>query len=454
MVFVLPGAGLEFAACGSGSEAEVRGCVGGPIGQAGCFDRRSGASLDDDSHAHDVSACLAQGLDRSKDRSTGRRGVLDGQHPPAGDVWSLDAPLQAVRLAFFANDERVEGTAAPRGRVEHGGGHGVRAESESADGFEVEVGGQVEHDFPDERGGGPVQRHATQVDVVVSLAAGGEDDPSVNDGLAGDVAQQFFSVRHGREVTRDRCATGDGRLAPVVPLALCSSPLTTSVAWGGVPEALLARGARPVPVHAHNDDQPPYALRWVASCALQIGGLPDGPVVLVGHSGAGALLAQLGFALRASHRRVAAYAFVDAGLPRASPGSRLDGFRLDDPRGAGELEELLRSGTAWPNWSVDDLDDIPALADRRTVLGALQPRTLEFWTEELPTPSDFPDAPVVYLQTSAAYDVPARAARAHGWETQRLELGHFPGFVDADALAATLLGMLRPHVPGLTQPLG
>jgi hypothetical protein len=166
------------------------------------------------------------------------------------------------------------------------------------------------------------------------------------------------------------------------------------------------------------------------------------------------LLAQLGFALRSGHRRVAAYAFVDAGLPRPTPGSRLDGFRLDDPEGARKLEDLLQSGQPWPHWGVDDLDDIPDRGDRRTVIESLQPRDLEFWTEELPTPSDFPDAPVVYLQTSVAYDVPARAALAHGWDTARLELGHFPGFVDADATAASLLGLLSPHVPALTESAG
>ncbi len=216
----------------------------------------------------------------------------------------------------------------------------------------------------------------------------------------------------------------------------------------------MARGAKAVPLDAHNDTQPPYALRWVASCALQIGQLPDGPVVLVGHSGAGSLLAQLGFALRAAHRRVAAYAFVDAGLPRATPGSRLDDLRLEDPEAARALEEVLNSGETWPHWSVDDLDDLADLADRRTVIQSLRPRNRDYWTEELPTPSDFPDAPVVYLQTSAAYERSARAASAHGWDTERLELGHFPGFVDADAAAASLLGLLGPHVPGLTDSTG
>ncbi len=201
---------------------------------------------------------------------------------------------------------------------------------------------------------------------------------------------------------------------------------------------------------ARGDDRAPYAARWVASCALQIAELPAGPVVLVAHSGAGPLLAQLGFALRSVHRPTAAYVFLDAGLPRPRPGSRLDSYRLEDARGADELEHLLASGQTFPRWAEDDLEDVPAVADRRRIIASLQPRDLAFWTEELPTPTDFPDAPCVYLQTSAGYAAAARTAKAHGWDTERLELGHFPGFVDPEALAETLLGLLRPHVPGLT----
>ena len=63
---------------------------------------------------------------------------------------------------------------------------------------------------------------------------------------------------------------------------------------------------------------------------------------------------------------------------------------------------------------------------------------------------DWPDAPCVYLRTSEAYDSPLRAARARGWPTDSLDLGHFPGLADADRTAQALLGLLAPVVPGLT----
>ena len=236
----------------------------------------------------------------------------------------------------------------------------------------------------------------------------------------------------------------------VVVVALLPSPLTRAAAWGRLPAALAARGAQPHPVDPTGDDEPPYALRWVASCALELAALPPGPVVLVGHSGAGLLLAQLGFALRAAHRPVAAYAFVDAGVPRSLPGSRLDVFTAEDPAAAADLRAGLDAGGTFPQWTAEDLvAEVPSVEDRATLAASLRPRGLGYWLEPLPPLTDWPDAPCVYLRTSSGYDVELRAARARGWPTDSLELGHFPGFVDPDATAVALLALLRPAVPHL-----
>lgn len=56
---------------------------------------------------------------------------------------------------------------------------------------------------------------------------------------------------------------------------------------------------------------------WVAHCALQItreAVVP--PLLLVAQGGSGQLLAALGFAQRASRRRVVGYVLVDADLPK------------------------------------------------------------------------------------------------------------------------------------------
>ncbi|HYN75250.1 MAG TPA: hypothetical protein VEV13_03555 [Candidatus Limnocylindria bacterium] len=231
-------------------------------------------------------------------------------------------------------------------------------------------------------------------------------------------------------------------------LVLLTSPLTGSAAWGRLPDALRTRGADVTVVEAVGDDEPPYALRWVASCALQVRAERPGPVVLVGHSGAGLLLAQLGFALRAAHRAVAAYAFVDAGVPRA--GSRLDVLDTEDANAAAELRAHLATGGRFPTWSADDLvADVPAATDREELVHGLRPRDLAYWSEPLPPPVDWPEAPCVYLRTSAGYDATLRVATARGWAVDSLDLGHFPGLRDPDATASALITLLTPTVPGL-----
>ena len=55
---------------------------------------------------------------------------------------------------------------------------------------------------------------------------------------------------------------------------------------------------------------------WVAHCALELAGDPGRPpVLLVARGEAGRMLAALGFAQRASRRRVVGYVLVDAELP-------------------------------------------------------------------------------------------------------------------------------------------
>jgi hypothetical protein len=230
----------------------------------------------------------------------------------------------------------------------------------------------------------------------------------------------------------------------VPSLVLLPSPLTRGVAWGRLPEALARTDDAGVHlIEPDDEDRPPYAARWVAACALQIGALPPGPVVLVAHSGAGPLLAALGGALRAAHRQVAAYAFVDAGLPIAFEGSRLDDYQAGDPDEAAKLITLLEAGGRFPRWSSDDLvPDVPDPDDRAALIAGLRPRDLAYWSEVLPTPTDWPNAPCVYLRTSSGYDSAHRQSQLRGWRTDSLDLGHFPGFSDPSATAAALLALL------------
>jgi hypothetical protein len=232
-------------------------------------------------------------------------------------------------------------------------------------------------------------------------------------------------------------------MAPGAPaLVLLHSPLVGPASWGGLPAALQDAGRQVVVVDVRDDDQPPYAARYVARAALQITAAGPASVVLVAHSGAGALAPAVAGAQRAAHRPVRGYVFLDAVLPRSMPGSRLDLLRAEDPHDAGELEEHLVAGGRFPEWSADDLAEDVADPQRRAALVAeLRPRGLGFFAEPLPLPSDWPDAPCGYLRTSASYDAYARAAARRGWDVRSRDGGHFAGCDDAAGLAADLLDL-------------
>ncbi|MGH8893288.1 MAG: hypothetical protein ACRDWY_08300 [Actinomycetes bacterium] len=230
-------------------------------------------------------------------------------------------------------------------------------------------------------------------------------------------------------------------------LVLAHSPLTGPAAWGGLPEVLRARGDEVVVVDVTDDTAPPYASGYVARAALQVAAAElVGPMYLVGHSGAGYLLPQLGAARRSARRPVAGYVFLDAGVPHGRAATRLTLLRAEDPDFAGELEALLADGGRFPSWTDGDLRDlVPDDAQRSALVASLRPRGPDFFTEPLPFPGDWPDAPCGLVQLSPAYAGPARVASSRGWPVVEREIagGHFAMCTDPDGVAAALDELLR-----------
>ncbi len=221
-------------------------------------------------------------------------------------------------------------------------------------------------------------------------------------------------------------------------VVLLHSPLVTATTWGRLPDELRTHGLHVVVPAVRADDDPPYAARYVAHAAQQLeaAGLRT-PLVLVGHSGAGPLLPQVGASQRAARRRIGAYVFLDAGLPRAGA-DRLDLLAVEDAGMAAAFRAELAAGARFPSWTETDLAaDLPDAADRRTVVTGMRPRGLDFFTERLPHPDDWPDAPCGYLRTSDAYVVWARLADLRGWTVATHRAGH-----------------LRGHFAALSDPLG
>src|SRR5690606_27473910 len=104
----------------------------------------------------------------------------------------------SVVFGFFAHDEGVEAEPAQYTTVHDGGGDGVGAHGESADGLRLwDVGDEVEHDVADEGGDAVVEAHFAEVDVVAGFGAAREGEVTVEDRIASDVVDKVLpGIRH------------------------------------------------------------------------------------------------------------------------------------------------------------------------------------------------------------------------------------------------------------------
>ncbi len=213
-------------------------------------------------------------------------------------------------------------------------------------------------------------------------------------------------------------------------LVLVPSPLVGAGSWAHLQRALSSSG-RDAVASVDLPDSP--GLREAPA---------DRAVVLVGYSGAGALLPAIG---RAIHQRVTAYLFIDAGLP-AGGRSRLESMAAEGPDGAAfaiELASALDAGHRYPEWADEDLTPlVPDPDRRRQLLAEVQPRNRDFWTEPLPVVEPWPDAPCGFLQFSEAYQFAADDALSLGWPVRYLPGSHFHHLVDERAVAQGLLALL------------
>ena len=223
-------------------------------------------------------------------------------------------------------------------------------------------------------------------------------------------------------------------------LALIHSPLVGPLTWTRVAAVLSARGV-PVLLPELRDEpasRRPFWQQQAESAAQALAGpAAAGPLILAGHSGAGALLPAIRQALG---RRVAGYIFVDAGLPLDGQ-TRLATFGDQEA----SFREFLARGGRFPNWTRADLDEIvpdPALAER--LAADQRPRALPFWDEPIPVFSGWPDAPGAYLLFTGTYRRAAEQARAWGWPVRELPAAHFHMLAEPEAVAEALLELAAP----------
>jgi len=219
---------------------------------------------------------------------------------------------------------------------------------------------------------------------------------------------------------------------------LVHSPLVGPITWRPVAAAFGRRGVAALVPEMASDSGTPHSERHARSVAEQMRDIATGRrIVLVGHSGAGALLPTI---RQLSERAVAAYVFVDAGLP--SDGTP----RLPPGRSRQQMHAMYERGERFPAWTDEDLKDVVPDRDlRRQLLAEIRPQPWSFWIEPIEVFPGWPDAPCAYMRfgKNPSYDEPAAESQRRGWTFCELSGDHFQMLVEPDLVTDTLLTLTR-----------
>ena len=220
-------------------------------------------------------------------------------------------------------------------------------------------------------------------------------------------------------------------------MVLVHSPFLGPSAWEWVARELALRGrAAVVPSLRGVTDEPYRPWRDVWETVEAVAARGARTVVLVGHSGGGALLPAIA---ESAPGRVAAIAFVDAFLPPASGTARLVPVEFVD-----ELRTLAM-GDVLPPWSTwfgeEAMRDLVPDPSRRARVEHDMPRlTVAVLHTELPVPAGWDRRPCAYLLLSAEPYAPSAAdARARGWSVAEVPWGKHLDLVRRPATVATAL---------------
>lgn len=181
---------------------------------------------------------------------------------------------------------------------------------------------------------------------------------------------------------------------------------------------------------------PPYGVRQAEVIARSASGQP---AVLIGHSGAGPLLAAAG----ALAGQVRGYLFVDAGLP--IPGQTwMDTVPADLAAQVRQMADAQGWLPPWPQWWGDEVlaELLPDPAVRRRFTAGCPRLPLGMFTEAHPLAPHWPDAPGAYLQLSETYQDQAARARELGWPVTRHMSHHLALLTEPRQVAESVYGLL------------
>lgn len=220
---------------------------------------------------------------------------------------------------------------------------------------------------------------------------------------------------------------------------LINSPLLGLFTWSLVAEQLREQGYLVFEHELIDDAQSalPFWKQEVENFDF-VHKATESETLMVGHSGAGALLPALGQKLTAK-----GYIFVDAVL-LFEPASRLELLAAENAEMAESFEVHLKAGGHFPNWSDEQLQGLIPDADlRQRLLMDIRPRTLPFFTERIDPPNDWDKSPLRcgYIKLSDSYTYYASQAEARGWSVLRRESHHFAMLTEPAAIAKMLVEM-------------
>jgi hypothetical protein len=209
----------------------------------------------------------------------------------------------------------------------------------------------------------------------------------------------------------------------VTDFVLVHSPHGGSYTWQPVADLLRARG--------HHVTSPvfrstPTAAYWERNVNAILRLVQRPHPVIVGHSGAGPLLAHV-----ARWAEGASCVYVDAGF-RKDAGVP-DGLPLAE-RGAGVVP-------AWAN-DADLAELLPDPDTRRRLIESMAPLPRDYFAEAIPY-REPPDGSA-YLLLSPPYAEPAATARAKGWPVQELDGHHYSMLTDPSLLVDAILAVIIP----------
>jgi pimeloyl-ACP methyl ester carboxylesterase len=218
-------------------------------------------------------------------------------------------------------------------------------------------------------------------------------------------------------------------------LLLVHSPLVGCATWDLV-AAELARAGYELDVPDLTGTVsagPPYFLPQARVIACRTS---RQPAILIGHSGAGPLLAAAGTMIGEGVR---GYIFVDAGLP--TPGQAW--LETLPPDLATQLREMADAQgwlPPWPLWWGEEAlaELLPDPAVRQPFAAGCPRLPLAMFEEIHPPAPHWPDAPTAYLQLSEAYEHEAAKARELGWPVAEVMSHHLAMLTEPGRVAGAL----------------